>query len=1472
MPVPPASAAEPLPGLRAGDGAAVEGNSGSAMVRVPVTLSGPSATAVSVDYTTSPGSATAGTDYLSRRGTLRIPAGSTSAAVSIPVIPDRIDEGNETVIVRLAGAVGAVVGRDTGTARILDDDPVTARQIGVGDSTVTEGASGTRRTRFVINLSRPRTSAVTVHYATADASARTGEDYVGVVGDATFAAGQTVADVSVPVVGDPFAERDEVFTLMLSAPSGAVLGRGSGRGVILNDDGAESVPSAPRLAQAVGGNGAAAVRWRAPNADGRSPIAGYTVRTSTDAGATWSAPIAGGTRREAIVNALANGAAVVFEVAALNALGSGPWSAPTSAVTPDAVTRYASLANGFNSSCGVTDVGSVECWGYNAEGQLGDGTTVNRPTPTPIAELGAGIQSVSLGGRGGCAITFGHGLLCWGDATSSGPNTFKLTPEPVVGFGAGVAAVSVGYGHSCVVTDASAAWCWGFGGIGGLNIDASYVPIPVFGLDHGVTQISAGLDRSCAVVNGAAWCWGNDEFGALGNGAVIYSVLPVAVVGLPGPVAQIETGGRHGCARLIDGAVMCWGFNSNGQLGDGSRTNSLVPVVALGSGATDLNLGASSCALVATGMQCWGLDPYDRTLTQAWPSPTTMAGLEVGVSSMSAHGYTPCVIQSGVARCFGWNFYGELGDGSTTFRTAPTRVLRATVPGAPAGLRATTQSHAAWLRWTDGVPGASPTTSYRARLSTDLGQTWTVRTLGWATPGQRLDGLDNGMMYTIEVAAGNAVGFGPWSDPAAVTPTPPTTSYTKVQIGLNSACGLTAAGAVRCWGVKGFPFYGSSPATGLSDTPSTIPGLENGASDVSLGFSHACAVTGAGAVRCWGRNSNGELGDGTTTDSPTPVAVTGLPSDAISVTTGIGSTCALLSDGHVMCWGSGAEGVLGNGTTTSSLVPVSVQDTTLYAAVDAGLSHVCGRTVAGGVRCWGSNRSGQLGNGGVGTQQLAPVDVVGLGSGVQSVASGDLHSCAVVDPGVLVCWGSNSSSQIGRGLGSTVSAPVAVPGLSGVAHAAVTGPSATCAVVDSGGLWCWGNEPFGDPFVRSYDPAPIGDLRTDIASAALGGSVACLLDTAGAVSCWGQDYEGQLGDGTTNQVLAPRVEPEAPAALSAVEHGDGFACGLTDAGGVQCWGGNDRGQLGDGTLESHAEPVAALGLASGVAQLRVGARHACVVLDDGAVRCWGDNASGQAGTGSAVLFRAVPATVKGLPVPTAQLSAGPASTCAVLVSGSLYCWGENRNGWLGVTGPAAAPVLVTGLGASVVRVTTSLYDTCAVVADGSISCWGYNYSGQVGDGTSTDRTLPVTVLPAGSGAVDVSISQTHACAVATGGVWCWGSGSGLFGTAADANRSLPALVFGLSGTAVSVSVTDHGSCALLVSGDVQCWGSNAAGLVGTGGRSATIAPVTVLTGVATLERGKRAPVQYATTQAGQSWWWGARGPVASRPFPVDIAD
>ena len=246
--------------------------------------------------------------------------------------------------------------------------------------------------------------------------------------------------------------------------------------------------------------------------------------------------------------------------------------------------------------------------------------------------------------------------------------------------------------------------------------------------------------------------------------------------------------------------------------------------------------------------------------------------------------------------------------------------------------------------------------------------------------------------------------------------------------------------------------------------------------------------------------------------------------------------------------------------------------------------------------------------------------------------------------------------------------------------------------------------------------------------------------------------------------------------------------------------------------------------------------------------------------------------MKGLPVPTAQLSAGPASTCAVLVSGSLYCWGENRNGWLGVTGPAAAPVLVTGLGASVVRVTTSLYDTCAVVADGSISCWGYNYSGQVGDGTSTDRTLPVTVLPAGSGAVDVSISQTHACAVATGGVWCWGSGSGLFGTAADANRSLPALVFGLSGTAVSVSVTDHGSCALLVSGDVQCWGSNAAGLVGTGGRSATIAPVTVLTGVATLERGKRAPVQYATTQAGQSWWWGARGPVASRPFPVDIAD
>jgi alpha-tubulin suppressor-like RCC1 family protein len=342
---------------------------------------------------------------------------------------------------------------------------------------------------------------------------------------------------------------------------------------------------------------------------------------------------------------------------------------------------------------------------------------------------------------------------------------------------------------------------------------------------------------------------------------------------------------------------------------------------------------------------------------------------------------------------------------------------------------------------------------------------------------------------------------------------------------------------------------------------------------INVGGEHSCVVTSASGVQCWGRNTYGQLGDGTITDKLTPVAVSGLGFGVQAIAAGASHTCALTTTGGVQCWGRNNYGQLGNGTATDSLVPVAVNGLTSgVQAIVSGDNHSCGLTSSGGVVCWGDNQSAQLGDGTTGDatyhRSLIPVAVFGLSSGVQAITAGFWHSCALTTPaGAVKCWGYNQHGELGDTSTTSRLKPVSVSGLSSGVQSIAAGIYHTCALTTAGGMKCWGNNLYGQlgdgTTVNKLIPTVSG-LTSNVQAIAMGGYHSCALTSGGGVQCWGRNLYGQLGDATTVDRITPALSGLS-GNVQAIDMGGFHSCALTSGGGVQCWGYNAHGQLGDGT-------------------------------------------------------------------------------------------------------------------------------------------------------------------------------------------------------------------------------------------------------------------------------------------------------------------
>jgi alpha-tubulin suppressor-like RCC1 family protein len=691
------------------------------------------------------------------------------------------------------------------------------------------------------------------------------------------------------------------------------------------------------------------------------------------------------------------------------------------------------VSAGGTHTCAVRGDGSVWCWGSTAFIQLGSPTVPAQVAMLPLA------TAVASGYGHTCAIAQTNDVYCWGsnlfgELGNGTTSTYSGTPGKVTG-GLKALQVSAGNGDTCAVTLTHTVECWGdndYGELGDGTTSDSSTPRLVKGLT-GVDQVAVGYFHTCALLsNGKVECWGSNPFGSLGNGTTADSDVPVYVTGVRDAIS-IAAGSDVSCAILTGDDLKCWGDNYVGQLGTGNFTDSLVPaqVSGLTSGVEEVSLGESyGCALIESPgatVVCWGnAEGYgslgNGNYNEDDPFPTTVFGLQTppaggGVTipyQISAGTFHACVVlYSGKVLCWGAGDDGDLGDGTNLDVAIPTPTI--------------------------GLPEpAGSVNTVSAGVGTSCAVTSSFNADCW--------GIDTGN--------------GSFASQLSAVPVTSLPAGGVVQVSAsNGGCALTVQGALKCWGYNAFGAVGDGTTTNRS-SPVDVKGMSSAVLQVSTNSLDTCDLVFNGGAFCWGWNKDGQLGDGTTSDSHTPVAVKSLPVQLAQIGVGVEFSCALTFAGPVQCWGDNSVGELGDGSTKSSKIPVAVTGLTGVAEIAVGSDFGCALTSAGAVSCWGDNSYGELGDGTT-TNSDVPVQVSGLTSGVLAISAGALAACATLQSGSVECWGDNGYGELGDGSAASSLTPVTVSSFSSDGFSISAGQATTCGLNSSEQAECWGDSADG---------------------------------------------------------------------------------------------------------------------------------------------------------------------------------------------------------------------------------------------------------------------------------------------------------------------------------------------------------------------------------------------------------------------------
>ena len=627
--------------------------------------------------------------------------------------------------------------------------------------------------------------------------------------------------------------------------------------------------------------------------------------------------------------------------------------------------------------------GTVYAAGYNSYYQLGDGTSANRYVPVVVSNL-----------------------------------------TDVVSLGAGAY-------HSLAAKSDGTAWAWGYNNYGQLGDGTQSTrtkPNLVSNL-VGVAEVAAGLYHSVALMtNGTVWAWGYNNYGQLGDGTSTMSTNAIQVEGLEDVVA-IAAGNYHTLAVKSDGTVWGWGYNTYGQLGTGRTTSTNRPTQMTNmTGAISVAAGYAHTLIVKTNGTVWacGRNNYyqlgDGTISTR-SSPILVSNLVGGIMKVAAGYYHSAALRTnGTVYAWGYNNYGQLGDGTLTTRTNPVQVLNILN-----AINIAAGDYHTVVRTIDGVWGWGENNYGQLGDGT---YTYCVNVVQVSNLTTAVS-VAAGRYSSLAVLSNETVNSWGYNSNGQLGDGTTATRYTPILVsnlvGVTRAAGgyyhnvaLMSNGTVRGWGYNSYGQLGDGSFNNRY-IPVVVSNLD-GVSKIAAGMYHSVALQSNGTIYAWGYNNYGQLGDGTTGLKSNATQVVNL-TDAIEIAAYGYDTFAIRSNGTVWGWGYNTYGQLGNARTTSTNQPVQMTNMTAAVSVACGYYHSLVVRSDGTVWACGRNNYYQGGNGSTATWSI-PVQVSNLVDGVVAVAAGEYHSVALKSDGTVWTWGYNNYGQLGDGTTNTRSKPI----------------------------------------------------------------------------------------------------------------------------------------------------------------------------------------------------------------------------------------------------------------------------------------------------------------------------------------------------------------------------------------------------------------------------------------------------------------